>query len=167
MISIIKIQHEYNLVCHDLKEKFPHYAKTIRAVYLSTNGSKKTVFGTYNRIHHKVTIYPHMYVSDDIVKLRDTIRHELAHAVNHKQLGGRGHDRSWKSVARQFGADPRATHKVSRAVYDSIDYKYRLMFGDEFIRGYHRRPKWAGRVKSIRLPTRPETDGKLILVQMR
>ena len=43
-------------------------------------------------------------MSDD--DIRDTILHEIAHALDYKQRGKSGHDEAWKAICRKIGAKP-------------------------------------------------------------
>lgn len=42
--------------------------------------------------------------------MEDVVRHEIAHAVDYERRGRSLHDRVWKEIARQVGADPERIH---------------------------------------------------------
>jgi predicted SprT family Zn-dependent metalloprotease len=64
-------------------------------------------FGYCWYIKQLIEISEH-FVLSDMEKIRDTILHEIAHALAYKEYGsaGKGHGFYWKHVCRRIGADP-------------------------------------------------------------
>lgn len=60
--------------------------------------------GSYNEIHipHKITLSRHYAALLTIEEIRDTMLHEIAHALT----PGDGHGAKWKSKARELGIKP-------------------------------------------------------------
>jgi predicted SprT family Zn-dependent metalloprotease len=55
--------------------------------------------------HHVIRIAPSIITSEH--DWRDTVRHELAHALAYERWGSsQGHNTNWKSVCREIGAEP-------------------------------------------------------------
>lgn len=52
-----------------------------------------------------ITLSRHFVSLNDEAAVRETILHEIAHAIA-GQVGDRGHGRLWKGIARQIGARP-------------------------------------------------------------
>lgn len=46
--------------------------------------------------------------------IEDTIRHEIAHAIDAKRRGFSSHDRVWKKVCLEVGADPSRTADIPK-----------------------------------------------------
>ena len=75
--------------------------------------NKKSSLGTcsYNRKEIRLSKW---YVElNDLASVRDTILHEIAHALSFIRYGseGIGHGRLWKKVCREIGAIPKASSK--------------------------------------------------------
>lgn len=76
--------------------------------------NKKRSLGTcsYNRKEIRLSRW---YVElNDMGDVKDTILHEIAHALSYERYGSRGvgHGRLWKSVCREIGAIPKACTKA-------------------------------------------------------
>ena len=54
----------------------------------------------------RITLSSHLSRSLPAAEVEDTIRHEIAHAVDAERRGRSNHDRTWKAVARACGATP-------------------------------------------------------------
>ncbi len=63
------------------------------------NNSKRS-FGTFNYTDKNINISRHIAVLNDEIRVKDTILHEIAHALCPKQ----GHNNIWKRKAREIGA---------------------------------------------------------------
>lgn len=79
----------------------------------TTYGSKKEI--SLSKINVKKMSYK---------DVKDTILHEIAHAIDVEERGTSDHSHKWKVVAERIGADPRATHTKIENSKD--DYKYIL-----------------------------------------
>lgn len=111
------------------------------------------------------TIYLSKYFLDKVseVETLDTIRHEIAHALEWVRHGTSGHKAPWKAIAREVGAKPVRAYrgKVTHA------YPYAIMFDGQIIRGMFRVPSGLSeRVPNMMIPGRPETKGKLQLCRL-
>jgi len=99
--------------------------------------------------------------SDDFIK--DTIRHEIAHA----KAGCRhGHDIVWQNWARKIGASTDACYEESRAIKEvrMSRVKYVMCFGGQVVQTYLRRPnkKTVATIKERWIPgIKEETFGNL------
>lgn len=77
--------------------------------------------------------------------MRDTVLHEIAHAIDVEQRGTSAHDSRWKAIARQVGADPtRTTDRV-----ESVPGRYTLTC-----------PKCGASTQMHRRPTKNRACGK-------
>jgi predicted SprT family Zn-dependent metalloprotease len=166
MISQTTIRKEFEKVVHELGTTFPEYRDSFQKLAI-TCSSKRRIFGSYNIKGHKVKVNPQFFAEGDMDKLNDTIRHEIAHAIqrDHYRDYGKSHGLLWKRLARKFGADPKASHAVSPEAKKQIKSKYTLMFGSEIITKYSRKPKHDFSHPEVGVTGRPETKGKLKLVQ--
>ena len=77
-------------------------------------------------------------------EIRDTILHEIAHALAWTRHGERTHGPRWKQICR-------------------YRYLLRLKTTGEIVGKYHRRPSFAKYLKRMALKGRPETLGQLEL----
>lgn len=59
-------------------------------------------------------------MESDAEKWKDTVRHEVAHALTRHMHGAdQGHNENWKAIAERIGADPTRTSS-----HDNTDYNY-------------------------------------------
>lgn len=65
-------------------------------------------------------------ISDEEIK--DTILHEIAHAIAYVQYNATGHGHTWKRVCREIGANPTRCFSGEIKKNDS-DYKYKIECG--------------------------------------
>lgn len=98
-------------------------------------------------------------------RIRDTILHEIAHALAWEHARHAGHGALWKACCRALGATPRATVAQCRD-FDPRPPRYRLQHRDtgEVFREYARRPHFRRGLKYMYMRGRPDTLGKLVLV---
>lgn len=106
-----------------------------------------------------VACNPHL---DD--QARDTILHEIAHALAWMNSGERGHGRAWKAWCLQVGAMPRASARGEQLASLPPRYLLRHRETGEVFGRYYRRPRFARWMKRMVIRGRPETLGKLELV---
>lgn len=97
-------------------------------------------------------------------QIRDTILHELAHALAWENGHHIGHGVHWKAWCRILGATPKAT-TADCPNFTPRTPRYRLQHRDtgEIYREYVRRPHFRHPLKRMYLRGHPETLGKLIL----
>lgn len=74
--------------------------------------------------HHNlklITLSKALTELNSLEQVKDTILHEIAHAM----AGiGHGHDQYWKSICRQIGATPERCYKLSEVVQPIKQYRY-------------------------------------------
>lgn len=97
-------------------------------------------------------------------EIRDTILHEIAHALAWVRHGERNHGPKWKQICREIGATPRASAKTESIHVSTYKYLLRLKSTGEIIGKYHRRPRFTKYLKRMALKNRPETLGQLELI---
>ena len=89
----------------------------------------------------QVTLSAHLSRTLPEAEVEDTVRHEIAHALDHElhpdRRGRRAHDRTWKALARRCGAkpdrcysghlpdDPAAPYAVTCPSCDAVHDRYR------------------------------------------
>lgn len=75
--------------------------------------NKKVSLGTCSYQKKEIRLSKWYVELNDEAEVRDTILHEIAHALSYERHGskGIGHGRLWKSICREIGATPRACSK--------------------------------------------------------
>jgi len=75
--------------------------------------NKKVSLGTCSYRKKEIRLSKWYVELNDEAEVRDTILHEIAHALSYERHGskGIGHGRLWKSICREIGAIPRACSK--------------------------------------------------------
>lgn len=96
-------------------------------------------------------------------EIRDTILHEIAHALAWTRHGERTHGPRWKQICREIGAVPCASAKPDAIRVTTYKYLLRLKTTGEIVGKYHRRPSFAKYLKRMALKGRPDTLGQLEL----
>lgn len=86
-----------------------------------------------------ITLSKHWTSSLSHTEVLDTILHEIAHALAFKD-GHTGHGHIWKQHAIALGATPSATARTGIKRHQIKEPLYKLMFNDEVIHGYYRKP---------------------------
>ena len=93
----------------------------------------------------------------------DTIRHEIAHALDWERNKKAWHGWTWRAICREIGARPER-YKPDAVVA----HKYNLVVKPsmEVVGRYHRLPNWAtnGSLSRRMVIGRPETRGNLMFV---
>ncbi len=97
-------------------------------------------------------------------EIRDTILHEIAHALAWTRHGERTHGARWKQICREIGAVPCAAAKPDAIRVTTYKYLLRLKTTGEVVGKYHRRPAFAKHLKRMALKGRPDTLGQLELI---
>ncbi len=97
-------------------------------------------------------------------EIRDTILHEIAHALAWTRHGERTHGARWKQIRREIGAVPCAAAKPDAIRVTTYKYLLRLKTTGEVVGKYHRRPAFAKHLKRMALKGRPDTLGQLELI---
>jgi len=75
--------------------------------------NKKGALGTCSFSDKEIRLSKWYVELNDLISVRDTILHEIAHALSYVRHGskGIGHGRLWKDICRQIGAVPKARSK--------------------------------------------------------
>lgn len=140
-------------------QKLAQYGLDVQGWTFEFNNRKRAL-GLCN--YTKKTIYISKHFAETVAgdKIKDTVLHEIAHAL---AGAGNGHNYVWKAWCMKIGANPKATCSLPDT--QKIKGKYALMLGDEVICHYHRMPKLAKDLSKVWLRGRKaETKGKLKLV---
>ena len=82
------------------------------------NNAKKTfgqcVYGKkYGRPFHRIKLSKPLVALNDEEQVRDTILHEIAHALDVEQRGYSSHDYKWVSIARSIGCNGNRCYNVN------------------------------------------------------
>lgn len=99
-------------------------------------------------------------------QVKDTILHELAHALDWVRNKKSWHGYSWKRICVEVGAKPERCYKTSEV--ETVKPKYLLIHKDtkEVFCRYHRMPKCGTKTEHLFIRSkREETKGKLVLVR--
>jgi predicted SprT family Zn-dependent metalloprotease len=111
------------------------------------------------------TIYLSSYFLNKVsdAETLDTIRHEIAHALEAVRHGTSGHGPVWKAIAVEVGAKPERTCKV--AIRHT--YPYVIKYEDRVVKGFFKLPKdiW-DRLPNMSARGVPESKGKLKLYRV-
>lgn len=113
----------------------------------------------------KRTIFLSRYFLDKVsdFETRDTVLHEIAHALEVIRHGTSGHGPVWKSICREVGAQPIA--KCNAKIHHQ--YPYVIKYEDRIVKGLWKLPKDIHeRLQGMSLRGRPETLGKLKLYRV-
>lgn len=106
--------------------------------YFEFSNTKKAIgdcHGTKKRIR-----ISEQFLRLSMEALEDTIRHEIAHAIDYEIRGTSDHSYRWKRIAMQCGADPTRTKHVPPSARPAAKYTAKCpRCGTES--QYHRRPK--------------------------
>ena len=102
---------------------------------------------------------PHL---EDLI--RDTVLHEIAHALAWVHSQEKGHGKGWKAWCLRVGASPRASVKGGQLA--SLPHRYLIRHKEtgEIYGRYYRLPRFSRWVKRMMIRGKPETLGKLELV---
>lgn len=87
--------------------------------------NKKNSLGTCSYNKKEIRLSKWYVELNDLISVRDTILHEIAHALSYVYYGseGIGHGKLWKDICRQIGAIPKACSKEN-LIKPQNHYKY-------------------------------------------
>jgi predicted SprT family Zn-dependent metalloprotease len=106
--------------------------------------SAKTQCGSCSYIRHRITLSRPITELNSEEQVRDTILHEIAHALT----PGEGHGWAWKAKAREIGARPvRCGGSETKA--PERRYHLHCPTCNRVAARYHRRPRVAGYVHKL------------------
>lgn len=101
----MKLMHEHNLFQQGWHFKFD---RSVRR------------FGVCNYSRKVISLSQHLTSLNDVEKVKDTILHEIAHAIaGHKA----GHGYAWQQVCIRIGAKPERCYSNEDTVTPSLAYK--------------------------------------------
>lgn len=82
----------------------------------------KRRFGCCKISKKKITLSKHLTKRNEINAVKDTILHEIAHALDYKDRGTSDHSKHWKQWARKVGANP--TRCYDSQVVNTVEPPY-------------------------------------------
>ena len=87
--------------------------------------NKKRSLGSCSYIKKRIYLAKWYTKLNDVSEVKDTILHEIAHALSYERYGskGTGHGRLWKSICREIGAIPKAC-TTTKLNHPNNHYKY-------------------------------------------
>lgn len=102
-----KIQSDALAIREEISQKFPEYLTLLRGIRIRVSNRTTRALGTCRSrggVAFEIVIsYAAFKHEENYSKLRDTVLHEIAHAIaGHKA----GHGPAWKAIARKVGARP-------------------------------------------------------------
>lgn len=111
--------------------------------------------------------FAEVHLDEQPGQILDTILHEIAHALAWEQARHAGHGALWKAWCLALGATPRATSSRCREFAPNPP-RYRLQHCEtgEVFREYARRPHFRHGLRHMYMRGRPETLGKLVVVEV-
>ena len=155
-------------VMQEIKEDIPVYYNMLReAGYKACVRNKvNNSFGWCNYRDKIVVVNWHLHKNSTRDMIVDTMKHEIAHAIDGCMGKFSRHGAHWQKLAAELGANPKATSKEPL----NHEYKYVLVLVDRFatrcVRGYNRKPNrmYPGKQPNMWLKSDKEgTEGKLWL----
>jgi predicted SprT family Zn-dependent metalloprotease len=138
--DVLKI---YKECLNSLQKNYPNYYDVVSG-YKFGFGRKKTSYGTC--YYRKKEIKIHMYLSKVVKKekVKDTILHEMAHAID-KGVNGfsSGHGAKWKSICREIGCKPSSSSSAASGIVKPSKYVMVIDNGGgyEYVSPVHRLSK--------------------------
>ncbi len=117
--------------------------------------------------HISLSIYALVTHHQEPNELFDTILHEVAHALAWTRHGNASHDKVWKSICLEIGANPRRCAPAHLAPSSPPSYALRLKTTGEIVKTYHRKPTFKRPLKYYGLTNRPDTLGQLELIKYK
>lgn len=98
--------------------------------------NKKTVFGVCNYARQKILLSTALVLINDEKTVRNTILHEIAHALTPED----GHGRVWRKKFVEMGGDGEIYYNPEKVKVPSPKYEVRCTCGR--YRNFYRRPKY-------------------------
>lgn len=149
-----------------IKEDFSHYVKYLDKYTLNFNQHKRSFGICYYGKIKKIELSEFLCKNMKEKEVKDTILHEMAHAIDAGIRGHSNHDKEWKKIASEIGATPLSYSKLARG----IEYKYVCVLENsdltlKFQYGFNRKQKgypFNKKIKNIWIKgKKPTTINKL------
>lgn len=86
--------------------------------------SRKKAFGICNFKEKTIELSSYLWPAISEEEQKDTVKHELAHALDFLQRGYSDHGRQWKIWAMRLGAKPMACAKIAISIEEVQPSKY-------------------------------------------
>lgn len=144
MRTVQEMNALWKKVLDEVRQKFPIYYKMLqeKGWKASVEERKGRNLGRCYHFQKKVTVNITNLGAATFDSIRDTMLHEIAHAIDFEKRGTSDHSRHWKAIAQEIGANPSAT---SKGKVLGRKYKYVCVYKDtnekwHFVRGYDRKP---------------------------
>lgn len=123
-----------------------------------TFNNRKRALGICSYTKKEVQISLQFMTTCDEDRIRNTVAHEIAHAlVGHKA----GHNRVWRSTHRALGGDGQRCTDVGEENRPKHSWELVNTLNNEVVATYHRKP--SRNPATLQLRGQPETFGKLKL----
>lgn len=144
-------------------------ARSLIGQYLNSSwrfrwNNRKRAFGMCNYTDRTIELSRIMTANQSHENILDTLLHECAHALT----PGAGHGPEWRRMAVRMGCVPRSTGRASTETRERLNSvaPWAMMFNDEVIRVYHKRPtRTMQKLSTMYLRgRRTETYGQLRIV---
>lgn len=150
-----KLQEEFN----ELNQRYLH-----SKWHLEWSNTKRR-WGDCSPLQKRIRLSEHMLKLHNIDELRNTLRHEVAHAITFEVHGRcQQHGPEWKKWAIQLGAIPKACRAPKQRVVDpKAKYILRHVDTHEVFANYYKKRSPGLKPGFIR-GRRAETEGKLEIV---
>ena len=100
-----RIYELYEEVYEKVIKKFPKYEKYLKD-YTFYFGNRKKVFGTCEPKKKVIKIHLPLCLKESKKSVKDTILHEIAHAIDYGKNGKSNHGFKWKKIAKKLGCEP-------------------------------------------------------------
>ena len=102
--------------------------------------NKKRAFGTCYYRRKEIALSKYLVPFMSYKDVKDTILHEIAHAIDAQQRGYSNHDKKWKMIAKRVGADPMASHDKADIPISAFNYYHECpVCGQKY--GVYKRPR--------------------------
>jgi predicted SprT family Zn-dependent metalloprotease len=120
-----------------------------RLVNLTTKGwkvrfnNRKRAFGLCKSRQKVIELSAFLLPLCTAEQIKDTVLHEIAHAIDNEQRGYSNHDYVWKNIARSIGCTGYRVKTLSKEAREQISYKWEAHCENcGMIGGYQKRPKY-------------------------
>lgn len=138
------------------------------SAWMFTWNKRKTAFGVCKYRTREIQLSSYHSQHETMDAIEQTILHEIAHALTDPRAQSHGWE--WERKAREVGVRNPSASRAATAKVDPRDkFEYAIVFGEEVVKGYHRRPNpdTFKRVKGMWVTGRKaETKGLLVIVRL-